>query len=44
VTFFLTGPQRARLYEQLNAITRDRSAALITLLDLDRDHEPPSPN
>jgi ParB-like chromosome segregation protein Spo0J len=35
VTFFLTAPQRRRLLERLRAVARDRSAALIGLLELD---------
>lgn len=35
VTFFLTGPQRRSLFARLHAVARDRSEALVTLLQLD---------
>ena len=34
VTFFLTAPQRDRLFDQLKAVARDRSEALVALLEL----------
>lgn len=34
VTFFLTAGQRDRLFDRLKAVTRDRSAALVALLEL----------
>ena len=35
VTFFLTGPQRRSLFARLNEVARDRSEALVRLLQLD---------
>ncbi len=34
VTFFLTAPQRDRLFDRLKAVARDRSEALVALLEL----------
>ena len=41
VTFFLTAPQRDRLFDRLKAVTRDRSAALAALLELGSTVSPP---
>ena len=35
VTFFLTGPQRRSLFARLSAVARDRSEALVRMLQLD---------
>jgi len=35
VTFFLTGPQRRSLFARLNEVARDRSEALVRILQLD---------
>ncbi len=49
VTFFLTRPQRDRLFERLKSVGRDRSQALIELLQLNCQatecaHDPAAPS